>query len=131
MTVKVAAAAFALESVAEQATFVLPIGKRVPELGLHVTGREPSRSSWADTRKATRADFTPFLAFTVLLAAPVSVGCVTSNAMPGTSSVPVQVSRPCRPVLVVPPSRRSSVPLPVAPAYIPVPPVTVNVWVWL
>ncbi len=79
-------------------------------------------SSWAVTLKVTRALFAPFFALTVLLVAPEIVGGVVSNSYPETFSVPVQVSVPA----VCAPSVRVRVPLPVAPRYVPAPPVIVN-----
>ena len=75
----------------------LPSLKRLPDFGVHATGGVPSRSSFAVTLKATGADFAPFLARTVLLPAPASVGCVTSKSSPGTVRVPLHVSRPKEP----------------------------------
>jgi hypothetical protein len=61
----------------------------------------------------------------VLDLAPLIVGGVRSNSRPGTVIVPVQVSVPStsRPGE---PATRVSVPLPEAPTYAPVPPVTVT-----
>ena len=67
--------------------------------------------------------FAPFFARTVLLVAPAIVGRVVSNSYPETFSVPVQVSVPYDST----PSVRVRVPLPVAPRYVPAPPVTVKV----
>jgi hypothetical protein len=50
VTVNAAMAVLALESVASQRTVVLPTFKRLPDLGWHATGTEPSTSSVAVTR---------------------------------------------------------------------------------
>lgn len=117
VTANDAFAVFALVSVDEQVTRVLPILKRLPDLGEHATGNVPSRSSCAVTRKATRADFAPFLVLTSLLTAPVRVGRMRSKSRPDTLSVPVHVWRPKRdPPTDDGPRACSSVPLPDAPA---------------
>jgi hypothetical protein len=53
VTVNVTLAALALESVAEQLTFVRPIRKKLPERGTQVTGSVPSTTSIAVTEKRT------------------------------------------------------------------------------
>ena len=94
VTVNDAVAGFALPSVASHVTLVLPILKRLPDLGVHPTGTAPSLSSCAVTVKRTRAVLAPLAALTVLLVAPLKVGRIASNSSPGTSIVPVQVSGP-------------------------------------
>src|SRR5262249_28235161 len=47
--VNLAVCLFALASVAEQVTSVRPLGKRLPDRGLHDAGTAPSTSSWALT----------------------------------------------------------------------------------
>ena len=59
MIANAAVAAFALESVAEQLTRVLPSLKGLPDLGEQVAGSTPSRSSRGATLKATRTVFAP------------------------------------------------------------------------
>ena len=49
VTLKLAVAVFPLMSAAVQFTTVLPILKRLPDAGLHVTGTEPSTASLAVT----------------------------------------------------------------------------------
>ena len=56
VTMKEAVEALALLSVAEHFTRVLPTLKRVPDIGVHVTGTVLSRSSVAVTRNTTRAE---------------------------------------------------------------------------
>src|SRR5690242_15252493 len=94
----------------------------LPECGVHVTGSAPSPGSFAATLYVTRARFAPLGAMTALERAPLITGGVVSNVYPGTVSVPDQVSFPA------PVDRWTSttVPLPCAPAYTPVPPVTVK-----
>ena len=87
-------AVFPLESVAEHLTMVRPIGNRLPERGLQVTGTWLSALSLAVTLYVTRTLFAPLGARTVFDVAPLSVGGVTSNSSPGTTSVPVHVSSP-------------------------------------
>jgi hypothetical protein len=108
-----------MESVAAQCTIVLPSGKRLPDLGWHETGTAPSTPSVDVTLKVTRARFAPLCARTVFEPAPCSIGAVTSNSRPGTSSVPVQVSVSGAPGTI---ERCSRVPLPDAAVNRPVPP---------
>lgn len=81
-------AVFPLESAAEHLTMVRPIGNRLPERGLQVTGTWLSALSLAVTLYVTRTLFAPLGARTVFDVAPLSVGRVTSNSSPGTTSVP-------------------------------------------
>ena len=117
MTTNLARPVLPLESVALQVTPVLPIRKRLPDLGVQrTTGATTSLSSRAVTVKRTRRVLAPFAARTVLFVAPVNVGRVVSNSSPGTLRVPVHVSVPLRPLYPSDPSFRSTVPLPDAPA---------------
>lgn len=95
-----AVAAFPLPSTAVQVTRVLPTLKRDPGRGEQVAATLPSRSSVAETLKATRIVFAPRGARISRLVAPLSFGGATSNSSPGTVNVPVHVSRPAAPVLV-------------------------------
>src|SRR5690348_6222582 len=119
--VKRAVAVLPLESVAVQVTSVRPISKALPEAGSHAAGTGPSTASLARTTYFTRAERLPLGMRRVFADAPANVGGLRSKVVAGASSVPVIMSEPC--VYGTPTLR--SVPLPDAPAYDPVPPVTV------
>lgn len=125
MTLKRAIAVLPLPSVAEHVTIVRPTLKRLPEAGRQETATDPSTSSVAVAWYFTRTRFALRGARTAFDVAPLIVGAVTSNSRRGTTMLPVHVSAP---VTLRPggPATRVSVPLPDAPTYAPVPPVTVN-----
>ena len=112
---------FCAESVAEHLTTVRPIGNRLPEGGSQRTSTAPSSLSVAVTLYVTRTRFAPLGARTVFEVAPINLGGVRSNSIPGAARVPFHVSVPT-PAL----SERSTVPLPDADWKTPVPPVIVK-----
>jgi hypothetical protein len=89
-----AVAVLPLESVAAQRTIVLPNGTSLPDLGSHETGTAPPTPSVDVTFEGHTSTLRTSLRSYGLRAAPCSFGAVASNARPGTSSVPVQVSVP-------------------------------------
>ena len=82
---------FCAESVAEHLTTVRPIGNRLPEGGSQRTSTAPSSLSVAVTLYVTRTRFAPLGARTVFEVAPINLGGVRSNSIPGAARVPFHV----------------------------------------
>ena len=87
-----AVAVLPFESPTEQATFVRPILKKLPERGVQATGAEPSTASCAVTLKLTRRRVTRLATRTVFETAPLITGGVVSKVRLGTASVPARLS---------------------------------------
>jgi hypothetical protein len=77
VTVNDAVPVLLCRSVAEHVTVVVPIGKTLPEVGLHVVGRVPSNRSSALAENATAAPAGD-VASAVMLAGTVTIGAVLS-----------------------------------------------------